>query len=256
MQTQTQTEIEKQHGGARNGAGRKPKLENEQSQLELLETRATELRKLLDAAQSEAQTLDDKVSGGDFAQAGAATTARVHFDTLTRALDAVTRDIEAERARIAEAAAASARASEIKRLAQIARDIARLNEQSQNAALELAAQIESRAGAIYETRARAVSLRNELRAIHESAPDVLADALPLELAAQIGYRGDSERASWRPFDAMAIFTDSDPSTHRCGKGAVVSALTMFENRAVALSTPKQAPRERPNSPLQQRLNQG
>lgn len=245
MTNQTQTP---QHGGARNGAGRKSKAPDVApgavAQLELeraeLEKRATELCTKRDDAARESEALDARLAQGEFDRAGDAANKRAELDAIGRALDGVERDADAVREQIAEAEAEAAKIAELTRLQTLARDIVSLDAEAHKAALELAAQIEARVCEIAQTRERAHILREQIRRVHVLAPAIVQKALSPQLQAAIGYGGSY--SSWIGFNPPSVFPNGNGDLRAIGETAVATSLANWERKKAGIGN--QIPQER------------
>lgn len=156
-----------------------------ETQLETLENRATELRQKRDDAAAASAALDDRLAQGEFAAAGDTASKRAEFDAIGRALDGVERDADAVREQIAEAQAQATRRAHLDAVTAIAQGAADLDTQAQDAAAELARQIEKDAAAIWEMKCRADGLRAELTKIAHDDPAIFQEDISLELARRI-----------------------------------------------------------------------
>jgi DNA repair exonuclease SbcCD ATPase subunit len=192
-----------------------------QTQLEALETRATELRQKRDDAAAASAALDARLASGEFDRAGDAANKRAELDAIGRALDGVEADADAVRGQIAEQGAAAARAAEVLQLRNVARDILILDADAQNRALLLVSELETKLEEIELAREAAHALRQQFRAIRSRDRALITEALSQEIQSAIGY---SSHERWAGFDPRPIFPGRNSEIGNAIETAIGSAI--------------------------------
>jgi chromosome segregation ATPase len=196
-----------------------------ETQLGTLETRAVELRAKLDDAAAASAALDARLAQGEFDRAGDAANKRAELESLNRALETVERDAQRVQSELDAQAAAAARRAHLDAVTAIAQGAADLDTQAQDAAAELARQIEKDAAAIWAMKCRADGLRAQLTRIANDDPAIFQEDLSLELTRRIGYQGMRENY---PEFAPVQIVDNFQSIGGRAVGAALGALAAQE----------------------------
>lgn len=216
-----------------------------QTELETLETRATELDAQAAAAAKESAALDAQLAGGDFKQAGAAAGKRAELDAINRALDNVNQDAQRVQSELDAQNAAAAHAAKVAHLREVASEIMTLDAQAHAAAAELASELDKRLSAIEATRNKAHALRYEFKRAHQSEPALIAEAISPQTQSAIGFRASGYQTG---FQDPTIFAGRNADIGNAVESAIASAIVSRAHKAAKVQNVPGVPLRRGEDP--------